>query len=314
MRTFLQWTVSLGLVAVLVVLVDVGEVYRALRSSDPAFLAVGVVVMVGDRLLMAGKWLPLLRIQNPDVATGRAVRAYFAASFAALFLPASVGGDALRAYGVGRDRDSVVEVGASVVYERVLGLVGSGVVALAALWLAVRSDLPMEFLLPWAVGCAAVGFLALAVPYSPSVRRVLRRILGVFSGRSWAGYVERFGSAYGVYRGHARTLAVVGVLSVLEQLLPVLVYWAVAFAMQLPIPLEALVVSVPLSLFAARIPVGVAGIGILEGGMVYLLGLYGVPGSQALSLAVAARFVELVAVLPGAVWWRELTGRMEERS
>lgn len=307
MKKALQWSVSLALIALLVMLVDVGEVVRALRSANPMFLALGVVLMLGDRLLMAGKWLPLLRIQHSDVSAARAVRAYFAASFAALLLPASVGGDALRAYGMGSDRGSVMEVGASVVFERVLGLVGSGIVALMALWLAVRSDLPMEFLLPWTVGCAAVGFLAVTIPFSPNARRMLKAFLGLFAGQKWVQYVERFGAAYGVYRGHVRTLVVVGALSVLEQLVPVLVYWAVAVALQLPVTLEALFVSVPLSMFAARIPIGVAGIGILEGGMIYLLGLYGVPGAQALSLALAGRFVEFVAVLPGVLWWRELT-------
>lgn len=311
MTKTVQWAVSLALIVVLVLLVDVGEVYRALRSADPRYLALGVALMLGDRLLMAGKWLPLLRIQHPDVTAARAVRSYFAASFAALLLPASVGGDALRAYGLGKDRGSVMEVGASVVFERVLGLAGSGIVALVALWLAFRSGLPMEFLLPWAAGCAAVGFLAATIPFSPGARRWLKRLLGLFEGRGWVEHVERFGSAYALYRGHVPTLVVVGILSVLEQLVPVLVFWAVAHALGISVPLEALLVSVPLSLFAARIPVGVAGIGILEGGMIYLLGLYGVSGAQALSLTLAGRFVEFVAVFPGVFWWRELTGRAD---
>lgn len=313
MKKILQWAVSLALIGILVLLVDVGEVYRVLISSDPIYLLAGVGFTLTDRLLMAGKWLPLLRIQHPDISAARAFRSYFAASFAALLLPASVGGDALRAYGLGRDRDSVMEVGASVVFERVLGLVGSGIVALAALWLAMRSNLPMDFLLPWALGCAAAGFLAAILPFSPTARGILRRVLGRFRGRGWVRLIERFGNAYVIYRGHVRMLLLVGGLSVLEQLVPVLAYWAVAFALQLPVTLEALFVSVPLSLFAARIPIGVAGIGILEGGLVYLLGLYGVPAAQALSLALAGRFVEFVAVSPGVLWWRELTGRPEDR-
>lgn len=314
MKKALRWAVSLGLIGILLILVDLNEVFQVLRSADPVFLAVAVVLFVADRLLMAGKWLPLLRVQEPEIRAYRAVRAYFAASFAQLLLPASVGGDALRAYGLGRDRRAVVEVGASVVVERVLGLVGSGVVALAVLWIALRANLPMEFLLPWAAGCAAVGLFTVTVPFSRTAQRLLRRVLALFDRQRWTELVERFGTAYGLYREHVSTLVVVGGLSVIEQLVPVLVFWAVAQSLQLAISLEALFVAVPLSMFAARIPIGIAGLGILEGGLVYLLGLYGVPGAQAISLALAGRLAEFIGLLPGAWWWRELTGGKQDEA
>lgn len=304
-----KWGVSLALVGLLVVLVDLGEVYRVLQSADALLLSIAVGITLGDRLFMAGKWLPLLRIQFPEAEVGRAVRAYFASSFAALLLPASVGGDVLRSYGVGRHRGAVVEVGASIVFERVLGLVGSGIVALLALWVAIRGGVPMGFLLPWALGCAGAGLAAAIVPFSPRVRNYVRRVLGLFAGKGWANLLGRFGAAYGIYRGHVRTLVVVGGLSVLEQLMPVLAYWTIAHGLQLGLSIEALIVVVPLSMFAARIPLGVAGIGILEGGLIFLLGLFGVPAAQALSLAVAGRVVEFIAVLPGALWWKQLVGK-----
>lgn len=306
-----KWGVSLVLIGLLVMLVDLDEVARVLQSANVWFLAVAVGITLGDRLLMAGKWLPLLRIQFPEAGAGRAVRAYFASSFAALLLPASVGGDVLRSYGVGKNRGSVVEVGASVVFERVLGLVGSGVVALVALWVAIWGGVPMGFLLPWAVGCAGAGVAAAVVPFSPRVRSYVKRVLRLFAGKGWTEPLERFGTAYSVYRGHAQTLVVVGGLSALEQLVPVLAYWTIAQGLQLGLSVEALLVAVPLSMFAARIPIGIAGIGILEGGLVYLLGLFGVPAAQALSLAVTGRVVEFVAVLPGVLWWKQLVGANE---
>lgn len=304
-----RWSLTLGLVALLLTVVDLREVYRLLLSADPALLAVAVAVSVGDRLLMAGKWLPLLRLQVPDVSAARAMRAYFASSFAAVFLPASIGADLLRAVGIGRERETVLKVGASIVVERALGAVGAGVVALLALWVAFRAEVSMAFLVPWALACAAAGVAATAIPFSAVARRTVRRLLAPLRGRGWVEVLGRFGTAYGLYGGHPRTLVVVGLLSALEQLVPVLVLGAAARAMQLGLSLESLVVAVPLTFFAARLPISVAGIGIVEGGLVYLLGLFGVPPAEALSLALAGRVVELVAVLPGAFWWRELAGR-----
>lgn len=306
---WVQWLVTVGMVALLLVIVDLGEVYRTLRSVSPGPLVLAVAVMLADRVLMAGKWFPLLRIQLPEAGLGRAIRAYFAASFASLLLPASVGGDVLRAVGLGRGPKAVVEVSASVVIERVLGLVGTGVVALLALWVAWSVDVPMGFLLPWALACAVAGLGAAAIPFSSRAGRVLKGVLRRVEGWKGANLLQRFGSAYATYRAHPSTLVIVGFLSAVEQVVPVFVFWAVAWGLNLEIPFTALFVAVPLTLFAARVPVSVAGIGILEGGLVYLLGLFGISAGQALSLALVGRAVELVALLPGAVWWRELSGR-----
>ena len=314
MKKVLRWVVSLGLIAALLIAVDLSEVFEVLRSADPIYLALGAAFVVADRLLMAGKWLPLLRVQQSGIEAYRAIRAYFAASFAQLLLPASVGGDALRAYGLGREQNAVIEVGASVVVERVLGLVGSGVVALGILWVALRADLPMGYLLPWALGCALLGIFAVTVPFSKKVQQLLKRCLDLFEGQTWTGLIERFGSAYHLYKNHARTLTIVGLLSVIEQLGPVLVFWAVARALQLDVSVEALFVAVPLSMFAARIPIAIAGLGVLEGSLMYLLGLYGISSAQAISLALAGRLAELIGLLPGAWWWRELTGGSVDRT
>lgn len=314
MRNWARWLVTLGLLVVLALIVDLREVLRTVRSTDPGLLGIVLLVALGDRLLMAGKWIPLLRIQLPDVSPARAIRAYFAASFAALFLPGSVGGDILRAVGLGTDREAVMEVGASVAIERVLGLAGSGFFALLVLYVAWSADVAVGFLVPWAVACAAIGIGAVILPSIPAARRALDSTLPRLDTWKMAGLLERFVAAYGAYRAHTRTLVWVGLLSAVEQIMPVLMFWAAAWALGLAISFEALFVAVPLTVFATRIPISVAGIGILEGGLVYFLGLFGVPGTQALSLALVGRVVEFVALLPGAFWWTDLSGDKGHRA
>lgn len=307
----LRWVVSLGLVGLLVRLVDPSEVGRLLLEADLLLLAGAVFFYLIDRLVMIVKWLPLLKVQVPEVSAARAGRAYFASSFAATFLPASVGADVLRTIGIGRGRAAMLEVGTSIVFERILGLIGSGIVALGIVWVAWEfASVPMAFILPWAGACAGAGLLAVLLPYSEPARAVVTRLTSSFrKGGRLNELLDRFATAYGVYRNHPVTVAWVTFLSVVEQLIPILVFWMASEALGLSLPPIALIVSVPLALFAARLPISVAGIGILEGGLVFLLGLFGVQPEPALSLAVVGRLVELVAVLPGAFWWTDLTGR-----
>jgi len=303
--TTVRWGISCALLGILLIFVDLQEVYQVLRSADALFLVVAVGISLGDRLLMAGKWLPLLRVQIPKASLGKAIRAYFAAGFAGIFLPAS-GDDLLRSIGLGQNRSAVMEVGASVVMERLLGLLGSGIVALLVIWVAIQASIPISILLPWALACIGGSLMLAAVPFSARIRHSLKSLLDHFRGRGWVDLIERFGEAYEAYREHRKMLFFVGLLSIMEQFAPVLVFWAGAQALQLNLSFTSLFVAVPLTIFAARLPVSVAGIGIIEGGLVYLLGLFGVASSQAVSLALLDRVVGLLTMLPGAFWWNDL--------
>src|SRR5690348_1404236 len=105
--------VMVVLVVVLARLVEFDALVESVRAADPGLLLVAVGAAFVDRLVMIGKWYPLLRVQLPSIPLLRAARAYIAASFAALVLPTSVGGDMLRAIALGRGRGAVMEVGAS---------------------------------------------------------------------------------------------------------------------------------------------------------------------------------------------------------
>ena len=109
-----------------------------------------------------------------------------------------------------------------------------------------------------------------------------------------------------LYRHHLGTLAVVAVLSLVEQAFPIVVLWILVHALDLEVSPLALFVAVPLTLFVGRLPIAIAGIGVIEGALVYLLGAFGVSPAEALSLALAGRLVEIVALLPGGLFWSSL--------
>ena len=65
--------------------------------------------------------------------------------------------------------------------------------------------------------------------------------------------------------------------------------------------------AITLAVFGGHLPISLAGLGVGEGAMVYLLGLYGVPPAEALAIALGTRVVEvLVNAGPAVVLWREL--------
>lgn len=310
-RTLVNVAVSAVLLGVLASFVDLHRLGEVLVSADPALMAAAIVAALADRALMIGKWYPLLRAQGANVSLGRAARAYLAAGFASYVLPTSVGGDVLRAVALGRHEKKIIEVGASIVMERLLGLAASGVLASVALAVALNSSVPLDFLVPWALAAMAVSLAAVVLPLLAGISTQVHGWLERRPDSRWASTALKFSSVYAVYRRHTRSVLVVWALSVIEQGFPILVFWILGYALDIPVSLGALVVAVPLSLLVARLPIAIAGIGVLEGGMVLILGLFGISTTAAVSLALAGRVVEVAGALPGAFFWADLVREPE---
>jgi hypothetical protein len=299
--------VTVLLLAVLVWVVDVREAGRILLQANPVLLALGIAVGLGDRVFMAMKWLPLLRAQSVAADAAAVVKAYLAASFAGIFLPASVGADILRTIALGRSGSVMAEVGASILVERLLGLIGSAILGVVALAVALNFSLDVSFILPWAAIAVSAPVAVVVLPQLPRVRALLDRWTDARDGSAGiAAFVRRFGAAYLAYRDHGRTLILVGILSILEQFVPIALLWLMAAALGIGVTLPMLVVSVPLALFVNRLPIAFSSFGIMEGALVYLLGLFGVGSEEALALSLGGRVAELAAAVPGAFFWSVL--------
>jgi uncharacterized protein (TIRG00374 family) len=298
---FVRAAVSVGLILLLAWVVDLQRLIAVLLGADVGLFALASLGALADRAVMIGKWYPLLKAQEVGIPFARAARVYLAASFASMFLPTSVGADLLRILALGARR-ATLEVGASIVVERMLGLAASIVLCGAVLLLALPQALPLASLLPWILGAglALVGAAVLVL------RSDCWRWLERYRERRWFQIGRRFAAACMLYRHHPGTLIAVGLLSLVEQAFPVVVLWILAHALDLEVSFLALLVAVPLALFVGRLPIAIAGIGVLEGALVYLLGLFGVAPAEALSLALAGRLAEIFVLLPGGLFWSSL--------
>jgi uncharacterized membrane protein YbhN (UPF0104 family) len=101
-------------------------------------------------------------------------------------------------------------------------------------------------------------------------------------------------------------LLFVGALAVLEIALFVVTMLVLARALGLDVALPPLLLALPVALFLAQLPIAWRGLGVAEGGMVWVLGLFGVAAEAGLSLLLLFRLVDVGVAVPGAVLWREL--------
>lgn len=277
------------------------EVWTVARGARPALLGAAVLLVLLDRALMAWRWSVLLRSLDRTVlpSFGTILRIFFVSTFVGSFLPASIGGDAVRAFSLSRHRVGAGDAVASVLLDRMLGVLSLLLLGLVGLVL---------------VGDAApTGAIRLAVAVT-GLGCLVGTVL-VFSSRAerWgAAWCERlpFGriralaaetiTALRRYAAHRAALLVVLAASTGVQLLRVVQAYLIGTALGMTQPIPHYVALVPLVLLVMLLPVTVNGIGTSQAAFILLFRPLGTPDAEAFALSVLFVALGLVGNLPGA--------------
>jgi len=287
--------VSALLLGVVLAYANVDQVASALREGDWSWFVAAVALMALVGVVGGIRWQLLLREAEVEVSSVRAVRAVGASLFLNNVLPTSFGGDAARAWLVGRESGRMLRSAAATVVDKAT-LLGC-LFVLAWLALAVDSDVPGSLVrvLTWVtIGLAVAAVVAAltAAGVRPVVRRLPERLAAMifeawFTLRLWA----RSG----------RLMAGLLALGVLYQALAVLALVCVGKTVSVDLSFALAAVVAAVVVVAMLIPVSIGGLGVREGGFVLLLGEAGVDSADAtvVSLLSAATILISSAAVVG---------------
>jgi uncharacterized protein (TIRG00374 family) len=281
---------------------DAREVVEALASADVSYVLGAVALVVVDRALMAWRWIGLLcvvdRAERPPMRT--LMEIFFVSTFLGTFLPASVGGDAVRAYSLTREQVAGGDAAASVFMDRMLGL--ASLLVLAPVSLVLVRDLAANaaVLAALALTTAACA-LTVALIFSERVARWCARVV---SGAPVA-VLRRVGHAMIAsvrrYAWFHRRLGAVLASSVAVQVLRIAQAYLLGRALGIEAGLSAYFAFIPLILLIMLLPVTINGLGTSQAAFVWFFAEAGVPGALAFALSVLFVGLGIVGNLPGGV-------------
>ncbi len=289
------------------------EVFQ--RLSAGAFLVALGGYVIGQ-VVVAFRWWLLLRAQSIPISLHAAVRLYFVGLFYNNVMPSSVGGDLLKAYYVTKHTDRRLEGVLSVFVDRLVGLAGMVVMALAAYVLFLRGQVlgtgaeeaqeearqgigGYRTAVLWGLAVAAAIVAALVV--HPRSRHRLRLMARGVRIRA-AGLLGRVHTAMVVYLSKPGTMLAALGLTLLGQSIVVAGFWLLGRDLGIEAGAKYYYVIFPITWVIGAIPISIAGLGVLEAGIVTLFtSLTGASGESALALAFCQRFVWVLASLPGGL-------------
>lgn len=284
------------------------------RLSWGCFVLSLAAYVVGQ-VVVAFRWWLLLRAQSIHIAVIAAVRLYFVGLFYNNLMPSSVGGDLLKAYYVTKHTHRRLEGVLSVVVDRIVGLAGMVLMAVVAYLLFLRGRAieaggarteamgggiaAYKGAVLWFVG--VLGVILVVLLAHQGLRLRFRRTVG----RLWDRGTELLGrvrTALAVYLSKPLTMLMALLLTVAGQTIVVAAFWLLGRNLGVEAGARYYFVIFPITWVVAAIPISIAGLGVLEAGIVAMFTtLTAATGESALALAFCQRFVWVVASLPGGM-------------
>lgn len=264
---------GLAIVTLLLWRYNLRPVLHQLARERPAFFLAVIAIYVAGQVMSAWRWSLLgaiLKIPAPFIDY---LRYAFIGMFTNVFVPGLVGGDALRAVYLGRRHQRLGDAIASVVADRIVGLIGLFWMAgIAAAALSV--ELPRSVTLPTIVvgALALAGFAAL-----PFIGRLAARMQARIAAvaATIAPYLNR----------PLAMMPAVG-LSIALQLSLAICQWILARGLGLSAPLTLFVLCVPIANVFASLPVTLNGLGVRETAYLMLFGMAGMAKADAIALGL----------------------------
>jgi uncharacterized membrane protein YbhN (UPF0104 family) len=268
---------------------NAGPALRSLARERMAYFAATVALYVAAQALSGWRWQSLAAVLHLHASRLECVRYYFICMFTNVFVPGLMGGDAARAFYLGRGHGKMGEAIASVVADRGYGL-------LALFWFAALIAITMNHgTLTLAVIRPIVGLgVATFAGYlaSPLIARLIhltprrvRRTVGII-----APYLHQ----------PAAVLPAIALSLILQALLATCQY-VLALGMGLHLPLSMFLLIVPIAGVFAALPLTLNGLGLRETAYLYLFGMAGISRDDAIALGLLFFAAAMAGGLVGGI-------------
>jgi uncharacterized protein (TIRG00374 family) len=295
--------------------IDVGEAATLVGDANVLALLGAAAVTLATVPPMAWRWQRLLAARGIRDRLPWLTRAYLVSYAAGQVLPTAVGGDAMRIYeGSRRHPGRTADIAGSVLLERAVG--GAATLALAAVGFALALGHYDVGAYLWLEGAFVVGTVLLAFMFfSRRARRPLARAVPLLRRLRVERPLRAFYEAVHAYRAHARTLALVCVLTLGLQALRVLAIWLSGRAAGVELSPRVYYVMGPLLFLVMLVPFTINGLAVREAFFVSFLGTVGVDADAAFATGFLFFLVTIAVAVPGGVVlaWEGLRGPARPR-
>lgn len=279
--------------------VDLRKFTDHLAMISASALMLLVIIATLDRFVMALKWQQLCAALKMTSGYIRFLKMYYVATFLGYCLPTSLGGEVYKAVRLSKFENNH-DVVASMFMEKIIGIFSTvsyawiGVLYIAFKYGGENSSQLFYILVGFTVTSIIVTWASLHAT-------VQKKALSLLGNNRIAKYAEKLTASFSDYKNHQGVIYGNFLIALFESLLQLTIMCGVALALQLDIPLLMLASIIAVTEFVRRVAIVLDGWGLATALQIFMYGLVGITGAQALLIALLSHAVHFVASLPGGV-------------
>ena len=275
--------VSGGLIGYFLSGIHVERFLLILGSAKFSYIALALAVYLCTQGLSAVRWAMLVRPLGIKTPFKDLIQYYLIGMFFNLFAPSTVGGDVTRVYYLVKDEEAqekgravtTVHAAMSVLMDRAIGMVVLVWLGAVGLWLFPYYAVPQ-------VVRSVTFLLAVGLVVGALLTPVLRRFLPE-DGHQLAVKL-RLGLRS--YRLQWRALLAAVLLSLTVHLIQTWMHTVMGRALGLELPFSFCLIIYPLVGTFSAIPISLNGLGLREGGYIFLLAVIGIGTEQGIAFGL----------------------------
>jgi glycosyltransferase 2 family protein len=281
--------VGVVVVAILLSHYDARPILRILSHEGLGWFAAAVALYIAGQVMSTWRWMLLAYALKLRGAFGDFLRFYFIGMFTNTFVPGLVGGDAARAFYLGRHYEKMGAAIAATIADRFYGLLALFWLAAFAVMFLSGHKMPRSVTHPTVIigVIALAGFLA-----SPLIARIVDVL---------PHPIRRWGEIVAPYLREPQTTLAPIMLSFALQVSLAICQWLLARGLGLTAPVTLFIVVVPIANVFASLPITLNGLGVRETAYLFLFGLAGIRHEDAIALGLLWFTATMLGGLTGGI-------------
>lgn len=314
--TLVRYLFALCAVLAIVVLVDLHSLWATLSSADMVTLLWAFIAMIVAQILYTAKWKLLLAGRGITVGLWRLLAFNLVAVVWSTFLPGQIAGEAVKMVRLARAGAEGGALAASVVVDRITGLIGILILGLGGAWLSTEAPVGARNALMISIGAAlvvaALGLVGLSLvitrrrKWNPHVAQGPRSFSARLKDKIWD-----IGEAVVSYRSSPGVVAISCVAGVIVQVSITVGVLLTAKALSVDLTFADAAWIFALTSIVQLVPVTVGGLGTREASFVGLMGIVGISAAQATAVSLTVFGFTLIFAIAGLAI--ELVPALRER-
>jgi len=297
----LRVIVSFTLIGVILWLLrdKIPSIISTVKGADPFFLVIGIATFITAVFFIGLRLKSVISVQGIRFTTKESIYLTFIGYFFNNFMPTSVGGDLVKAYYAGKRSNKRAEAFAGIFMDRFLAMLPFTLVpALTIFFFSATIENPSLRMAIYALFCSSFLFVWLLL--HKTTVRYLAFILEPFKASFWYKKLQRGYESLNIYSQHKIIVLRSFALSIVAQATSIISCYFFARAIGIDhVGLQVFFVIVPVVSVMSLLP-SINGLGIREGGFVYLLKAYMLP-EQAFAISILFLMSLTIAGVIGGV-------------